>query len=193
MIMERIYTIPLRKAFRKPRTKRGPVAIRLIRSFLARHMKIDEEKIKIGSTLNESVWVRGISRPPRRVKVNAVLDEGGILKVELVGHKYKEFKAVKKAEKEGMKEKLMKRLGAKAIKKQEEEKLVEGKKSEEEKQIVEVSEKAGKKDTEETKPAIKEGPAESEKEETKLDTTTKEPLVKEKPNEELPEQEDKIN
>ncbi|MCD6557659.1 MAG: 50S ribosomal protein L31e [Candidatus Aenigmarchaeota archaeon] len=133
--MERIFTIPLRKAYRKPRTRRTPTAMRLIKLYLQRHMKLKNSdiEIKIGKHLNETLWNRGIRYPPRRVRVKAVLDEEKKqLKCELVGFEYKEFTPVKQeAKKEGVKEKLMKRLGGKALQKQKEEEMIEGKKKEE--------------------------------------------------------------
>lgn len=120
-----VYTIPLREAFRKAEKKRVPYASRLIRDYLKKHTKAEE--IKLGRKLNEKVWERGIRKPPRRVRVK-VMKEGNVAKAELLGFEYEEFKASPKKEKKGMKEKLLGRLGPKAVKKQEEEKLAEGEK-----------------------------------------------------------------
>ncbi len=67
---ERIYTIPLMKAKSVPRTKRAKRAIKEIKEFLARHMKVEE--VKIDSSLNELVWERGIKKIPSKVRVKAV-------------------------------------------------------------------------------------------------------------------------
>jgi large subunit ribosomal protein L31e len=123
MADERIYTIPLREAFKKARGRRAPYAMRLIRSYLKTHMKAEE--VKLGSKLNAEVWSRSISKPPRRVRVKAVR-EGKLVKAELMGFEYVDFKAVPKSEKKGAKEKLMERLGPKAAQKEEEEKKIEG-------------------------------------------------------------------
>ncbi|MBI2970880.1 MAG: 50S ribosomal protein L31e [Candidatus Aenigmarchaeota archaeon] len=109
--------------------KRTPYAMQLIRSYLARHMKSGD--VRLGRNLNEAVWTRGIKRPPRKVRVRAVRD-GETVRAELLGFSYEEFKATPKTEKKGMKEKLMERLGPKAVKKQEEEKAAEGTKKPEE-------------------------------------------------------------
>ncbi len=122
---EIVYTIPLREAFKKSEKKRTPYAARLIREYLKRHTKAAE--IKIGKKLNEKVWERGIRKPPRRVRVK-VLKEGSVAKAEILGFEYEEFKAKPKTEKKGMKEKLLGRLGPKAMKKQEEENIAEGEK-----------------------------------------------------------------
>lgn len=92
--MERVYTIPLRKALRAPRTRRAKKAIKLVREFLERHMK---GEVKIGKSINESVWARGIQKPPGRIKVKAVKKDG-VIYAELLGTEIKlpEKKAEKK-------------------------------------------------------------------------------------------------
>src|SRR3989344_1787432 len=72
---ERIYTIPLRKAFIKARQyDRARIAIREIKRFLVRHMKIrdrDLDKIKLDIDFNNFVWRRGKFNPPSKIKVLA--------------------------------------------------------------------------------------------------------------------------
>jgi large subunit ribosomal protein L31e len=123
---EKIFTIPLREAYKKAEGKRVPYAARLVRSYLKTHMKSDT--IKLGSKLNEELWGRSISRPPRHIRVKAFKEEG-VVKAELMGFDYVDFKAKPKKERKDMKEKLMERLGPKALKKEEEEKKIEGEKA----------------------------------------------------------------
>ncbi len=74
---ERIYTIPLGKAYEKPRTKRTPRAVKLVRAFIKRHMKVESENdVKISNNLNKVLWSRSIQKPPRRVRVRAIVKEG---------------------------------------------------------------------------------------------------------------------
>ncbi|MBI5803510.1 60S ribosomal protein L31 [Candidatus Pacearchaeota archaeon] len=84
--IEREYTIPMReKLNRVPRYKRAKKAIKTIKEFLARHMKIydrDLKKIKIDKYLNEQIWARGIKKPPAKIKIKAV-KQGEIVIVEL--------------------------------------------------------------------------------------------------------------
>jgi len=70
---ERLYTIPLIKAKSVPRTKRAPRAIKEIRAFLVRHMKV--ENVKIDSSINELIWGRGREKIPSKVRVKAVKTE----------------------------------------------------------------------------------------------------------------------
>jgi large subunit ribosomal protein L31e len=126
---DKVFTIPLRKAFGKSMRIRARVAASLVKKFLKMHMKADEAKL--GYILNEKIWERGMKKPPRRVKVVARKEEIAgkiVVKAELFGHEYKDFKMKPRSEKKGMKEKLMERMGPKAIQKEEEEKMSEGKK-----------------------------------------------------------------
>src|SRR3989344_5088093 len=89
---ERIYVIPLLKEWSKvPRYKRSKKAIKAIREFLVRHMKIrdrDLNKIRIDKFVNEEVWFRGIKKPPKKIKIKAI-KEGDIVRVYLVDFKDK--------------------------------------------------------------------------------------------------------
>ena len=122
MAEEKIFTIPLREAYKKAEEKRVPYAARLVRSYLQSHMKA--ETVKLGTKLNEELWGRSISRPPRHVRVKAFMEDG-IVKAELMGFEYIDFKAKPKKERKDMKEKLMERLGPKALKKEEEDKKID--------------------------------------------------------------------
>lgn len=68
---ERIMVVPLRKVLDAPRTKRAPRAIKLIRSHVARHMKINEEDVWLDTPINEAVWGKGIEHPPNKIKIKA--------------------------------------------------------------------------------------------------------------------------
>lgn len=95
-MLERTYTIPLRKEWLKsPKFKRTKKAVIALRQFLSRHMKAEEENVRLGKYLNEFVWSHGIRAPPPRVKVNVVKDDKGIVKAELVGAPKEEKKAEK--------------------------------------------------------------------------------------------------
>ena len=80
-----------------------------------------------------------MKKPPRNLRVKVVKD-GNVVKAELFGFEYQDFKAKDKTEKKGMKEKLLSRMGAKGQAKQELEDKIEGKKTEEAKEGKEVKE-----------------------------------------------------
>lgn len=93
IVEERIYTIPLSKAWIMPPNKRAPRAIRIIRSFITKHMKLEArgegeeeeapKKLVISNDVNEMVWSRGIEKPPRKVRVRAAKDKEGNVTVYL--------------------------------------------------------------------------------------------------------------
>jgi large subunit ribosomal protein L31e len=74
--LERIYTVPLGDAYETVRNKRTPRAVKILRAFIERHMKSDGARILLSENLNSHLWVRSIQKPPRRVKVRLIKDEG---------------------------------------------------------------------------------------------------------------------
>jgi len=124
MAEEKIFTIPLSEAYKKTRVKRTPYAARAVRAFLQTHTK--GETIKLGRHLNVALWARGTKKPPRSIRVRAIID-GKTVKAELFGKEYEEFKPVSVVKKEKLTDKLRARLGAKAEQAQELEKKIEGK------------------------------------------------------------------
>ena len=91
IVEEKFYTIPLRRAWISQRKKRAPRAMRIIRSFVEKHMKIrtevegeeEAEFLVISNEVNEKVWSRGIEKPPRKIRVRAVKDKEGVITVHL--------------------------------------------------------------------------------------------------------------
>ncbi|MEM3622624.1 MAG: 50S ribosomal protein L31e [Candidatus Bathyarchaeia archaeon] len=94
IVEERIYTIPLGKAWIGPPRKRAPRAMRIIKSFLVKHMKLEKKegegeeeeepkKLIISNEVNEKIWSRGIEKPPRKVRVRAAKDKEGNVTVYL--------------------------------------------------------------------------------------------------------------
>jgi large subunit ribosomal protein L31e len=92
IVEERIYTIPLRRAWIAPRKKRAPRAMRIVRSFVQRHMKVEPEvkgeeeeegRLVISNEVNERLWSRGIEKPPRNIRIRAVKDKEGVVTLYL--------------------------------------------------------------------------------------------------------------
>ena len=71
-----VFTVPLRAAWKTSRHRRANKAMRIIREFTARHMKVRAgEEIWIDPRVNEVVWARGIEKPPRRIRLR-ITDHG---------------------------------------------------------------------------------------------------------------------
>lgn len=112
-LVEIEYIIPLREKLRSvPRYKKTNKAVKTVKEFLARHMKVygrDLNKIKIDKYLNEYLWFRGIRKPPYKVKVKA-RKEGEIVRVELVELPEKlKFKKAREEKREANAKKLEKK------------------------------------------------------------------------------------
>lgn len=112
--LEREYVVPLRKGFLKvPRYKRAKKAVRVLKEFLAKHMKVEDrdlKKVKVDRYLNEEIWFRGIKKPLNKVKVKATKKDG-VVYVELAEMpEYVKFKKSKD-------EKKFKKVDEKAMKK----------------------------------------------------------------------------
>lgn len=94
IVEERIYTVPLGKAWIMPPRKRTPRAMRMIRAFVIKHMKIGAKKegeeeqeeparLIISNEVNEKVWGRGVEKPPRKIRIKAAKDKDGNVTVYL--------------------------------------------------------------------------------------------------------------
>lgn len=88
VVIEREYTVPLRSEWLKVgKHKRATRAVKELKRFLARHMKIydrDLRKIKVENDLNNELRFRGMRKPPAKIKVKAVKYDNDIVRVHLV-------------------------------------------------------------------------------------------------------------
>lgn len=107
MADEKIYTVPLGKAYDYVRTKRARRAVAIVGEFVARHAKVAGRDVRLSNALNSALWARGIQKPPRRIRIKVVKD-GGLAKAYLQDEQIKkpEPKKEKKeeAKPEGKKE-----------------------------------------------------------------------------------------
>ncbi|MFA6022827.1 MAG: 50S ribosomal protein L31e [Candidatus Pacearchaeota archaeon] len=85
--VEREYIINLRREILKvPKYRRTPKAIKAVKQFIAKHMRVPErdvDKVKLSKWVNQELWYRGIQNPPTKIKVK-VRKEGENVIVDLV-------------------------------------------------------------------------------------------------------------
>ena len=82
IIDERIYTVPLRKAYwTGSRLRRANRSVRILKEFVHRHMK--PEELLIQQEVNEKIWERGIQKPPRRLRIRATKNADNLVRVYL--------------------------------------------------------------------------------------------------------------
>jgi large subunit ribosomal protein L31e len=85
IVLERLYTINLGKAYETIRKRRSKRAVTLVRTFIMRNMKVDDPAdLTLDTAVNEYLWSRGIEKPPRRIRVRATKDKEDLVKVYLV-------------------------------------------------------------------------------------------------------------
>ena len=100
---ERILTVPLRKEWLKSsRTSRTKRSVKAARSFIERHMKSDQ--VKLSEKVNQKIWAGGIHKPPGKIRVKAVVDKEGVVKVMLPDEKPRKEEPKKGEKKEKPKE-----------------------------------------------------------------------------------------
>ncbi|RLF30859.1 MAG: 50S ribosomal protein L31e [Thermoplasmata archaeon] len=171
--LERIYVIPLQKIKQYTTTSRlAPRAIKEIKRFLVRHMKVEEEKIWVDNSVNENIWSRSKYKIPSRVRIRAIKFDDGVVEVslpelELKESRREELKAVKETKKPILKKE--------EKKPSEEETKEEGKETKETETQEETSEEEGQKgdvETEVKKEPLKETKTKEEKTEEKQQSGT---------------------
>jgi large subunit ribosomal protein L31e len=95
IVEERVYTIPLSKAWIMPANKRAPKAMRILKQFVTKHMKLEAKRetepeeeeepaqLVVSNEVNERVWSKGIEKPPRNIRIRAAKDKEGNVTVYL--------------------------------------------------------------------------------------------------------------
>ncbi|MEM3405786.1 MAG: 50S ribosomal protein L31e [Candidatus Pacearchaeota archaeon] len=87
IILEREYIVNLRKYWiKKAYYKRINAAIKGLKKFVARHMRVEDrdiKKVKLDKWLNVEIWKRSRKKPPAKIKIKAKKLDSGIVKVEL--------------------------------------------------------------------------------------------------------------
>ncbi len=94
IVEEKIYTVPLGKAWIMPPRKRAPRAIHILKDFVIKHMKLEKRKeteeeeeetnrLIISNEVNLALWKKGIEKPPRKIRIRAAKDKEGDVTVYL--------------------------------------------------------------------------------------------------------------
>ncbi|MBS7609937.1 50S ribosomal protein L31e [Candidatus Bathyarchaeota archaeon] len=72
------FMISFSDAWKGARWQRTPKALRLLKAFIIRNLKVEPENLRISQDLNELLWKGSIEKPPRRIRVTVIRDEEGI-------------------------------------------------------------------------------------------------------------------
>jgi len=80
--IEKIYVIPLKtKGFKS--SVAAPKAVKRVKQFLIKHMKVDNKDIWIDDSLNNALWKHGKYKMPSKIRVKAVKFDDGVVEVYL--------------------------------------------------------------------------------------------------------------
>ncbi len=106
--LERIYIIPLRK-LGYTSSKAAPTAIKRVKHFLTKHMKVEKEKIWIDDSLNKAIWSHGKYKMPSKIRVKAVKFEDGVVEAYLPELEFKKSRRELLREERERKEPILKK------------------------------------------------------------------------------------
>lgn len=79
---EKIYVIPL-KRHNYQTSKAAPTAMKRVKEYLKKHMKVDMDKIWIDDSLNQEIWQYGKFNMPNKIRVKAVKFDDGVVEAYL--------------------------------------------------------------------------------------------------------------
>jgi large subunit ribosomal protein L31e len=80
--IEKIYIIPLKKISFKS-SKAAPTAVKRVKKYLTKHMKVEQDKIWMDDSLNNALWSHGKYNMPSKIRVKAVKFDDGVVEASL--------------------------------------------------------------------------------------------------------------
>jgi large subunit ribosomal protein L31e len=80
--IEKIYVIPLKKKGFKS-SMAAPIAVKRVKQFLTKHMKVEAKDIWMDDSLNNVLWTHGKYRMPSKIRVKAVKFDDGVVEAYL--------------------------------------------------------------------------------------------------------------
>jgi len=90
VVEERTYTIPFYPRMNSiPRTKRASKALKMVREYVMKHMKVEE--VWISQDVNEFIFQRGMQKPPRKITVRAEKGDDDVVAIYLAGLRPDEY------------------------------------------------------------------------------------------------------
>ena len=106
--IERIYIIPLKKVGYNL-SKAAPTAIKRVKCYLTKHMKVEEKDIWIDDSLNNALWSQGKYNIPSKIRVKAVKFDDGVVEAYLPELEFKKSRRELLKEEREKKEPILKK------------------------------------------------------------------------------------
>ena len=80
--VERIYIIPLKNSGMKS-SRAAPTAVKRVKQYLTKHMKVETKDIWIDDSLNKALWSHGKYKTANKIRVKAVKFDDGVVEAYL--------------------------------------------------------------------------------------------------------------
>ena len=106
--IERIYIIPLKKTGFKS-SKAAPSAVKRVKGYLTKHMKVEEKDIWIDDSLNNALWSQGKFKMASKIRVKAVKFDDGVVEAYLPELEFKKSRRELLKEEKAKKEPILKK------------------------------------------------------------------------------------
>ena len=106
--IEKIYVIPLKKrGFKSSRS--AHTAVKRVKIYLTKHMKVEEKNIWIDDSLNNAIWKKGKYNIVSKIRVKAVKFEDGVVEAYLPELEFKKSRRELLKEEKEKKEPILKK------------------------------------------------------------------------------------
>ncbi len=106
--VERIYVIPLKKTGFKS-SKAAPTAVKRVKNYLTKHMKVEKKDIWIDDSLNNALWAHGKYKMPSKIRVKAVKFDDGVVEAYIPELEFKKSRRELLKEEKEKKEPILKK------------------------------------------------------------------------------------
>lgn len=106
--IERIFIIPLKKAGFKS-SKAAPTAVKRVKNYLTKHMKVEDKDIWIDDSLNMAIWSYGKYKMANKIRVKAVKFDDGVVEAYLPELEFKKSRRELLREEREKKEPILKK------------------------------------------------------------------------------------
>jgi large subunit ribosomal protein L31e len=106
--IEKIFIIPLKKAGFKS-SKAAPTAVKRVKNYLTKHMKVEDKNIWIDDSLNKAIWSNGKYKMANKIRVKAVKFDDGVVEAYLPELEFKKSRRELLKEEREKKEPILKK------------------------------------------------------------------------------------
>jgi large subunit ribosomal protein L31e len=106
--LERIYIIPLKNKGLKS-SKAAPTAVKRVKQYLTKHMKVEKKNIWIDDSLNNALWSHGKYKTAGKIRIKAVKFDDGIVEAYLPELEFKKSRRELLKEEKEKKEPILRR------------------------------------------------------------------------------------